>query len=208
VVDFAFDSGSVVESVMRCSEPFGNRRAIWNWVAFFEDGMNRRVKLLEIAPDGNIIFTRVELHHHGQTELFERLTTNPGLLGQFEKLVRDGRSATAPVHCEINGRSYRITSTGHFTVNQGEIDRPVLCDAVPQASDLIYFEMEAVDGAENPEERRVLGIATSHIALYFGRPLENEEVLSIFEREGQGTAAPKIEQHPDRPQGWYEDRWH
>ena len=72
--------------------------------------------LLEVAPDGNVLYERTDILHQASAE-FETLTSDPehgGVLKAFEARVRQGTAARQPTLFEYGGRVYRIVSTGIF----------------------------------------------------------------------------------------------
>lgn len=165
-----WDGGaSLVETVVDCVEEVGARTTRWQWV-ILDDG-----RLLEIAPDGNSVFGAPEILLQGSLA-FEQLTAGHGVLKAFEQRVREGVSASQPVHFQHGAANYEARSTGTFSAKvrgrppTGEVWR----DISSTATDNVYFEMESASG------EGALGIWTSHIAWYVGQPLREPDVAGIY----------------------------
>jgi hypothetical protein len=187
----------IVESVLACSEEINGRVVAWRW-NLMDEG-----RMLETAPDGNVLYTHAMVFHQDSPE-FETLVADPeqgGVLKAFEARVQAGTAARNPVLFEQGGRTYRVISTGTFAVQLvGSGTTPVLPraevwrDVNPARRDEnVYFELEPTVEAEDAAQGSiVLGIWTTHIALLFGRPLTGADIQSIYPAaapEGRGDRA-------------------
>jgi len=183
---------AVVLGALECREELNRRVTRWRWNVLDEG------RLLEVAPDGNVLYERSAVLYQSSAE-FETLTSDPeqgGVLKAFEARVRQGTAARQPSLFEYDGRVYRVVSTGIFEA------RPAGApswseDAYPNvevwrdinpthAGDNVYFELEPTEDVPEREPGSiVLGIWTSHIALLFGRPLTPSDIQSIYPRAEQ-----------------------
>jgi hypothetical protein len=161
----------LVDSVLRCTEVVNERVTEWQWV-LLSDG-----RLLEIAPDANMVYDAPEVLQQG-SEPFEQLTGERGVLRAFEQRVREEVAGSQPVHFQYGDVNYQVKSTGTFTAQVGgqPLTRDVWRDVSPNAGDNVYFEMAAESGA-------ALGVWTTHIALYVGQPLRETDIDSIYPRQ-------------------------
>jgi len=170
-ISFSDGTDAVVESVLECREEVGPRVTSWRW-SFLDDQ-----KLLEAAPDGNVLYDRSEIAHQGG-ELFQRLVAEAGqggVLKLFEQRVRAGTAASNPLTFEHAGLTFHMRSTGTFSaVASGNPLGEVWRDIGPQANDNVFFEAEAQSGEQ------LLGVWTSHIVLLVGRQLGITDIDSIF----------------------------
>lgn len=166
-------TNAVVDTVLECREQVGPRTTAWRW-NFLDDR-----KLLETAPDGNVLYDRSEIAYQGG-ELFQRLVAEAdqgGILKTFEQRVRAGAVASEPLTFEHAGLTFHMRSTGTFTaVARGKSleGRDAWQDISPQAGDNVYFEAEARSGEQ------LLGVWTSHIALLVGQPLGLTDIDAIY----------------------------
>lgn len=169
LVSLADGRDLVVEAVLDCGEKVGGRSTRWRW-SFLSDGL-----VLEAAPDGNVLYDRVEVLHQGE-EGFQRLVEEGGVLKSFEQQVREGTVAEQPVVFRHGRHSYRVRSTGTFAARligpppQGEVWR----DLSARPEDNVYFELEG------REDEPALGVWTTHIALLFGRPLASADIRALY----------------------------
>ena len=170
-IAFGDGSNGLVESVVEVREEVGPRTSTWHW-SFLDDG-----KLLEAAPDGNVLYDRSEIAFQG-SELFQQLVAEAGqggILKLFEQRVRAGTVGSNPVTFEHDGLTFHLRSTGTFSaVVSGKPLGEVLRDISPQASENVYFEAEAQSGEQ------LLGVWTSHIVLLVGQPLGVTDVDAIY----------------------------
>jgi hypothetical protein len=184
VVSFWDGGDSVVQAVLECSEELNGRETIWRWNLLDDD------RMLEISPEGTTLYERSVVLHQDSAE-FETLTTSPengGVLKAFEARVREGIAARNPTLFEYGDRVYRVVSTSIFAAESiGATrypNREVWRDINPtNAGDNVYFELEPTE--ETPGDTTdslVLGIWTSHIALFFGRPLKPGDIQAIYPR--------------------------
>jgi hypothetical protein len=177
-VSFSDGGNAVVETVLECREVVGPRTTSWRW-SFLDDG-----KMLEAAPDGNVLYDRTEVAYQGG-ELFQRLVAEAdqgGILKSFEKRVRDGTVASDPLRFEHDGVSFHMRSTGTFTASvRGKSPGEVWQDVSPEAGDNVFFEAEAQTGEQ------LLGVWTSHIVVLVGRSLGLTDIDAIY----PGTGAPR-----------------
>jgi hypothetical protein len=165
---------SVVERIVDCQESLPGRVSHWKW-AFLEGG-----QLLSITPSAKSLYTGSVILYQGSPE-FEQLTgeaEDGGVLKLFELRVREGVSGSQPVTFDYEGQGYRVQSTGTFAVpDQPVPDSEVWSDVQVEEGQNVYFRMVGQDGAQ------VLGIWTSHIALYTGRALTSSDVRDIYHVE-------------------------
>lgn len=172
-IAFGDGTNAVVDAVLECREQVGPRTTAWRW-SFLSDR-----KLLEAAPDGNVLYTRSEVAYQGG-ELFQRLVAEAdqgGVLKTFEQRVRAGTVGSEPLTFEHAGLTFHLRSTGTFTASSrgkplAGID--VWQDISPQAGDNVYFEAEARSGEQ------LLGVWTSHIVLLVGQPLGVTDIDAIY----------------------------
>lgn len=184
VVSLWDDGDFVIEAVLDCREELNGRETRWRW-SMLDGG-----RMLETAPDGNVIYTRSVVLTQDSAG-FETLTCDAeqgGVLKAFEARVREGTAARNPALFEHGGHVYRVISTGTFAA------RPVEATAFPSAEvwrdinprnpgDNVFFELDPTDEVDPGGESVGLGIWTSHIALLFGRPLKGADVQSIYPRQ-------------------------
>ncbi len=186
-----WDKGDlVVQAALECVEALNGRETRWRW-NLLDEG-----RVLETAPDENVLYGRTVVLHQDSAE-FETLVTDPeqgGVLKSFEARVRQGTAARNPVLFELQGRTYRIISTGTFEARPAGAQSHAASTQYPSfevwrdvsptnPGDNVYFEMEPTgEIAEDDEERTVLGIWTSHIALLFGKPLRQSDIQTIYPR--------------------------
>ncbi len=189
VVSLWDDGDHVVQAVLDCREELNGREYAWRW-NLLDEG-----HLLSAAPEGHTLYQRTVVLHQASAE-FETLTCDPeqgGVLKAFEARVRQGTAARNPTLFEYDGRVYRVVSTGIFDA------RPIGQASLPRLDvwrdinllnpgDNVYFELEPTVEEAGDEEREVLGIWTSHIALLFGRPLKAGDIQSIYPRADQEAA--------------------
>lgn len=179
-VAFGDGTNAVVETVLECREQVGPRTTAWRW-SFLDDR-----KLLEAAPDANVLYDRSEVAYQGG-ELFQRLVAEAdqgGILKTFEQRVRAGTVASEPLTFEHAGLTFHMRSTGTFTaaMRGKPLDGvDVWQDISPQAGDNVYFEAEARSGEQ------LLGVWTSHIALLIGQPLGITDIDAIYAGAGETT---------------------
>ncbi len=171
-VSFWDGEDTVVDCVLACEEQVGARRTRWRWALL------RSGRLLETAPDGNVLYTASEVLYQG-TPLFEQLTAEPaagGVLKTFEARVRAGTVGTNPVFFDYQGRRFQVRSTGTFRATPqgapptGEVWRDIADDPTQN----VYFELEAADGTQG------MGIWTTHILLLVGEPLKASDIRGLF----------------------------
>jgi hypothetical protein len=173
----------VVQVALDCSEELNGRTTRWRW-NLLDEG-----RMIEVGPDGRTLYTRTLVLHQSAPE-FEILTCDPaegGVLKAFEARVREGTAARNPVLFEVDGGTYRVTSTGIFAAQPagagaaGYGQAEVWRDVNPtRPGENVYFVLEPTE--ENPDVVAVLGIWTTHIALLFGKPLTDADIQSIYPR--------------------------
>lgn len=170
-VAFTDGSNALVVSVLEGREEIGPRASGWRW-SFLDDG-----KILEAAPDGNVLYDRSEIAYQGG-EPFQRLAAEAGhggVLKLFEQRVRAGTVATNPLPFEHAGLTFHLRSTGTFSaIASGKPLGDVWRDISPQAGDNVYFEAEA------PSGEQLLGVWTSHIVLLVGQNLGVTDIEAIY----------------------------
>ena len=177
-VSFWDGEDAIVDCVLECEEQLGTRRTQWRW------NLLRGGRMLETAPDGNVLYTSGEVFYQGSAP-FEQLTGDPtsgGVLKTFEARVRAGTVGSNPVLFAYQGRNFQVRSTGTFRATplgpppRGEVWRDIADDP----SQNVYFELDT------PEETQALGIWTTHILLLVGEPLKASDIRSLF----PGQAGP------------------
>ena len=165
---------STVERIVECQESVPGRVAHWKWV-FLEGG-----QLLSISQGTPMLYGTSALIYQGSPE-FEQLTGDAesgGVLKNFEARVQEGKSGSRPVFFDYEGKSYQIRSTGTFSVpDQPVPNSEVWRDVDVDEAQNVYFTLTG------PEDISVLGVWTSHIALYFGRALATGDVRDIYHVE-------------------------
>jgi hypothetical protein len=172
-VSFWDGEDTLVDCVLACEEQVGTRRTRWRWTLL------RSGRLLETAPDGNVLYTTSEVLYQG-TPLFEQLTAEPaagGVLKTFEARVRAGTVGANPVFFDYQGRRFQVRSTGTFRATPVGAARPsgeVWRDIADDPTQNVYFELEAADGVQG------LGIWTTHILLLVGEPLKAADIRGLF----------------------------
>jgi len=191
VISFWDSTDSVVQAVLACTEVLNGRPTHWRWNLL--DGS----KLLETGPEGHVLYPRSQILHQGSVP-FEVLTTAPeqgGVLKAFEARVRAGNAARNPALFELDGNTYQVVSTGTFGAQLVGVPNPS-AHVYPQAAvwqDIdpndpgqnVYFELEPTEEGDG-EVTTVLGIWTTHIALFFGKLMSNADVQTIFPRSEEG----------------------
>ena len=179
-VSFWDGEDAIVDTVLDCEEQVGARRTRWRW------NLLRGGRMLETAPDGNVLYTGSEVAFQGSAP-FEALTGDPatgGVLKTFEARVRAGTVGTNPVFFEHQGKQFQVRSTGTFGATvlgeppRGEVWR----DLADDPSQNVYFEMDAPDGTQG------LGVWTTHILLLVGQPLGNTDIRNIFAGQVEPSA--------------------
>jgi hypothetical protein len=176
-VAFGDGSHSLVESVLDCREQVGARTSTWRW-SFLDDG-----KLLESAPDGNVLYERSDVAYQGD-ETFHRLVAEAeegGVLKLFEHRVRAGQTTSSSIMFEHADLVFHIRSTGTFSARaMGKPLGEVWRDIGPEASENVYFEAEA------PTGEQLLGVWTTHVVLLVGQKLGITDIEAIYPgAEGQ-----------------------
>ena len=170
-IAFGDGGNALVTSILDCREEVGSRSSAWRW-NFLDDG-----KLLEAAPDGNLLYDRQEIAYQGESK-FQSLVADPeqgGALKLFEQRVRAGAAASSPTFFEHDGQQFKVKSTGTFAARaSGKPLGEVFRDVGTQPGDNVYFEAEADSGDQ------LLGVWTTHIALLVGRPLGLTDIDSIY----------------------------
>jgi hypothetical protein len=177
-VSFWDGEDAIVETILECEEQVGARRTRWRW------NLLRGGRMLETAPDDNVLYTTSEVFHQGSAP-FEQLTGEPsigGVLKTFEARVRAGTVGTNPVHFEYQGKQFQVRSTGTFgaTPLGPPPTAEVWRDLADDPSQNVYFELDGPEGSQG------LGIWTTHILLLTGEPLKGTDIRSIY--PGQGAS--------------------
>jgi hypothetical protein len=179
-ISFWDGEDALVDTVLECEEQVGPRRTRWRW------NLLRGAKMLETAPDGNVLYTHSEVFLQGSAG-FATLTGEPavgGVLKTFEARVRAGTVGSNPVQYEYQGKQYEVKSTGTFgaTVVGAAPRADVWRDLADDPSQNVYFEMDG------PEGGQALGIWTTHILLLVGEPLRETDVRNIFPGQVEPSA--------------------
>jgi hypothetical protein len=177
----------VVQTVLDCSEELNQRTTSWRWNLLDED------RMLETSPDGRFLYGRTVILHQGSVP-FETLTAQQdGVLVAFEARVRAETAARNPVLFQYDAITYQVTATGTFVAQPVGGPAPtaqVWRDIDPvKAGQNVYFVLDPTDETAVKEDERVLlGIWTTHIALLFGRELGDADVQTIYPRSQEGQA--------------------
>jgi hypothetical protein len=173
VVDVWMEQTYLVKTVYLCEENVGGRTYEWRWM-FLDDG-----SLVEVSPDGYFRYKQHTLLKQGSGE-YESIVAQDGALVRFEQHVREDDSGRRPVHVTVEGKEYRITSTG--TVQARRVgDEPALIpwqNWSKDAEENVYFGM--VDTAD--ESNMALGLWTTHVCVSLGRALEETNISSVFRK--------------------------
>lgn len=173
VIDVFMETSYVVKTVFLCRETVGERSYEWRWM-FLDDG-----SLLEVSPDGYFRYRRHRLLKQG-SGAYEALVAQDGALVRFEERVRSGTVGRRPVHVTIDGKEYRITSTGTVGVRRLG-DEPELLpwrSFSSTSEDNVYFGLVETEDEANC----ALGLWTAHVSLSFGRELEPSDISAVYRR--------------------------
>lgn len=174
-IAFGDGSNGLVQSILECREEVGPRTSTWRW-CFLDDQ-----KMLETAPDGNVLYDRSAVAYQGGAE-FQQLVAEAaqgGALKLFEARVRAGTIASNPVTFEQAGLTFHLRSTGTFIARaSGAPLGEVWQDITPQAGDNVYFEAEAQGGEQ------LLGVWTSHIVLLVGLKIGLTDIDAVYAGSG------------------------
>jgi hypothetical protein len=172
-ISFWGEGNRLVSCVFDCSEGIGDRQYSWRWI-FLDDG-----SLVEDSADGWWRYAEHEIIPQGSGR-YADLVGSGGALEQFETRVRNDTVHDDPVIVELQGRRYRVTSTGTVqVVRRGDAPRLTPWQQfVADREDNVYFSLVAAED----EAAGVLGIWTSHICLSFGRPVPRSDVDGVFHR--------------------------
>lgn len=176
VVEVWPDGAFVVKTVLLCREAVGERAFEWRWL-FLDDG-----SLIEVSPDGYFRYREHRIHKQG-SGLYEELVAQDGALVRFEERVRAGASGRRPVHVTIDGKEYRLTSTGTVAVRRlGDEPEPITWQSFSNnPEENVYFGL-----VETADEASVaIGLWTVHVCLSFGRPIEPSDVTAVYRKEGR-----------------------
>jgi hypothetical protein len=171
-----WDGGNLVaKTVLRCQEVIDGRPTVWRWT-FLDDG-----SLLEASPDGYFRYKTHQVLKQG-TDLYEELVAKDGALVRFEEHVRAGSSGRRPVHVTIDGKEYRLTSTGTVQVERLGAEPELVpwrsFDRNPEEN--VYFGL--VETAD--EANCALGLWTVHACLSFGNELDETDITAVY-RQGK-----------------------
>ena len=105
------DDRADVATVFRCHETVGGETVAWIWLAL-DDG-----RLLELAPRGCALYGPATTLSRGSAR-YQDLVAQDGALVRFEERVRAGTWAARPVRLTLEGRRWRVTSTGTVTARR------------------------------------------------------------------------------------------
>lgn len=105
------DERGRVETVYLCAEPSGDDVTRWSWIVL-ADG-----RLIEVAPRGCALYEAPRLLARGTGPYLE-LVAQDGALVRFEERVRTGTWESRPVRLTLEGRRWRVTSTGTVTAQR------------------------------------------------------------------------------------------
>jgi hypothetical protein len=172
-ISFWGEGNRLVSCVFDCGEGIGEQRYTWHWI-FLDDG-----SLVESSADGWWRYTEHEILPQGSPR-YAALVGRDGALEQFEARVRNDTVHDDPVLVQLQGRPFRVTSTGTVEVaRHGEPPRLSPWQRfVPKAEENVYFSLVCTED----EEVGALGIWTSHVCLSFGRPISQSDVDGIYHR--------------------------
>jgi hypothetical protein len=167
-----WDGGSlVVKTAFACQETVDGKSYGWRWT-FLDDG-----SLIEASPDGYFWYRIHQVVKQG-TDLYEELVAQDGALVRFEERVREGSSGRRPVEVTVDGKPFRLTSTGTVQVQQTGPDPELMpwrsFDRNPESN--VYFGL--VDVAD--ESNVKLGLWTVHVCLSSGRELGETDVTAVY----------------------------
>jgi hypothetical protein len=101
----------LVGTVYLCAEPDGDDLVRWSWIVL-ADG-----RLLEIAPRGCALYGLPRILTRGSGPFLE-LVAQDGALVRFEERVRAGTWEARPVRLSLDGRRWRVRSTGTATAQR------------------------------------------------------------------------------------------
>jgi hypothetical protein len=164
----------LVQSAIDCTEELEGRTTTWRWL-LLDDG-----SLLEVLRHTLMLYRPPEILYQG-TPPYALITgqgQQDGLLRVFEARVRAGTIAGMPVSYDHNGRTYQIRSTGTFATQfNGMTDAEVWADVSDSPGDNVFFKMEQ---AGQPDAGELLGVWTTHIALYSGQPLVHADIKGMY----------------------------
>ena len=172
----------LVTASLRCKETIDGDTTEWRWL-FLDNG-----DLLEASPDGYFRYRSHQVVRQG-TELYEELVAQDGALVRFEQRVRESASGRRPVHVTLDGKEYRVASTGTVDV-----------DLAGEAPDLLPYKSLSRDASRNvyfgllgveDEADVVLGLWTAHVCLSFGRPLEASQISGVHRQQRGGRNGPR-----------------
>jgi hypothetical protein len=173
VVEIFMEDSYLVKTVFLCQEEVDGRTWEWKWI-FLDDG-----SLIEVSPDGFFRYKNHQIVKQGTSE-YEAIVAQDGALVRFEARVREGDPGRRPVHVTVEGKEWRVASTG--TVSAKRLgDEPQL---IPwqtfsdDASQNVYFGL--VTGED--ETDMAVGLWTSHVCISAGRELEETNVSGVYRK--------------------------
>lgn len=173
VVDVFMENTYLVKTIFDCREVIDDQTTEWRWL-FLDDG-----SLIEVSPDGYFRYTRFELLKQG-TSQYEELVAQDGALVRFEQRVQTGDSGRRPVLVTLDGKEYRISSTGTVAAQrQGEPPAQMPWQSFsPDPKENVYFGLVASED----ESEIGLGLWTTHVSIAFGRPLESKDLTGVYRK--------------------------
>jgi hypothetical protein len=171
-VSFWDGEDALVDCVLECEEVLSGRHTRWRW------NLLRGGRMLEVAPDGNVLYGKGEVFHQGSAT-FEELTGEPavgGVLKTFEARVRAGTLGSNPVFFKYQDLNLQLRSTGTFRATP--LGPPPTAEVWRDVSDdpgqNTYFELDT------PEGTQALGIWTTHVLLLIGEPLKQTDIRNLY----------------------------
>jgi hypothetical protein len=165
------EGSRIVQTAYNCHEMVNGRIYSWQWF-FLDDG-----NLLEVSPDGYFRYTEHRILKQG-SDLYEELVAQDGALVRFEQRVRDNEAGRRPVLVSIDGRQYRIASTGTVSAERRGQESQLLPwnSFSVEPSENVYFGLVNVDD----EEQVGLGLWTDHVCLSFGKEFDPTDVTEVY----------------------------
>jgi hypothetical protein len=173
VVEVFMETAYVVKSVFQCRESVGDRAYEWRWM-FLDDG-----SLLEVSADGHFRYRKHVVLKQGSGP-YEELVAQDGALVRFEERVREGSAGRRPVRITIEGKEFRLTSTGTFRAQRfGEEPELIPWRSIsPNPQDNVYFGL-----VETEDEAKVaVGLWTAHVCLSFGQELQPNDLVAVYRK--------------------------
>ena len=173
VLDFWMEGPRVISTHYACREQFEGQAYDWVWM-FLDDG-----SLVEASPDGFFRYREHLLVKQGTAE-YEEIVAQDGALVRFEERVREETSHERPVEFLVDGRSFRVASTGTVAVRRTGEEAALLPWKFFNAEQRnnVYFGLE--DPAD--EDVAAVGLWTAHVCISVGKALEPADITAIYRK--------------------------